>query len=75
MKGGCEYDHEAEIKAIREDGIHDLINTCSGLNVKDPVITEKLMDRETALKYLAKVYELLLKQLFFAQKRKEYYED
>ena len=64
----CEYDHEAEIKAIREDGIeagmekgiHALINTCRELNVKDPVIAEKLiekfsMDRETALKYLAKV--------------------
>lgn len=33
------------------------------------------MDCETTLKYLAKVYELLLKQLFFVQKRKEYYED
>lgn len=63
-----EYDHEAEIKAIREDGIETgreegiraLINTCRELNVKDPVITEKLMekfsmDRESALKYLAKV--------------------
>ena len=75
MKGGCEYDHEAEIKAIGEEGIHDLIHTCRGLNVKDSVITEKLMDCETTLKYLANVYELLLKQLFFCAKRKEYYED
>ena len=63
-----EYDREAEMKAIREDGIEEgreegiraLINTCRELNVKDPVITEKLMekfsmDRESALKYLAKV--------------------
>lgn len=55
MKGGYEYDYEAEIKAIREEGINDLINTCRGLNVKDPVIVEKFMDRETALKCLAKV--------------------
>ena len=67
-----EYDREAEMKAIREDGIEAgreegreegiraLINTCRELNVKDPVIAEKLMekfsmDRESALKYLAKV--------------------
>lgn len=67
-----EYDREAEMKAIREDGIEAgreegreegiraLINTCRELNVKDPVIAEKLMekfsmDRESALKYLAEM--------------------
>ena len=63
-----EYDREAEMKAIREDGMEEgreegiraLINTCRELNVKDPVIAEKLMekfsmDRESALKYLAEM--------------------
>ena len=62
------YDREAEMKAIREDGMEEgreegiraLINTCRELNVADSIIAEKLMekfsmDRETALRYLAKM--------------------